>query len=258
MEPVMTSELFDLGGKVALVTGASRGIGEATARLLAGLGAHVVVSSRKQEACEQVAASIRGAGGQATALAAHIGDRDSVAALFASLDAAGLAPDILVNNAAANPFFGHVLEMDAGAFDKTVDVNIRGYFQCSQEAARRMKAKGGGAIVNVASVNAVRPAPGQLVYSMTKAAIVSMTQGFAKECAGFGIRVNAVLPGLTDTRFASAITKNDKLMGMMTKMIPMGRAAEPTEIAPTIAFLCTPAAGYVTGAVYAVDGGYLA
>lgn len=254
----MTSELFDLGGKVALVTGASRGIGEATARLLAGFGAHVVVSSRKQEACEQVAASIRDAGGQATALAAHIGDRDSVAALFASLDAAGLAPDILVNNAAANPFFGHVLEMDAGAFDKTVDVNIRGYFQCSQEAARRMKAKGGGAIVNVASVNAVRPAPGQLVYSMTKAAIVSMTQGFAKECAGFGIRVNAVLPGLTDTHFASAITKNDKLMGMMTKMIPMGRAAEPTEIAPTIAFLCTPAAGYVTGAVYAVDGGYLA
>lgn len=254
----MTSELFDLGGKVALVTGASRGIGEATARLLAGFGAHVVVSSRKQEACEQVAASIRDAGGQATALAAHIGDRDSVAALFASLDAAGLAPDILVNNAAANPFFGHVLEMDAGAFDKTVDVNIRGYFQCSQEAARRMKAKGGGAIVNVASVNAVRPAPGQLVYSMTKAAIVSMTQGFAKECAGFGIRVNAVLPGLTDTHFASAITKNDKLMGMMTKMIPMGRAAEPTEIAPTIAFLCTPAAAYVTGAVYAVDGGYLA
>lgn len=254
----MTLPLFDLDGQVALVTGASRGIGEATARLLAGFGAHVVVSSRKQEACEQVAASIREAGGQATALAAHIGDRESVAALFASLDAAGLAPDILVNNAAANPYFGPVLEMDAGAFDKTVDFNIRGYFQCSQEAARRMKAKGRGAIVNVASVNAVRPAPGQLVYSMTKAAIVSMTQGFAKECAGFGIRVNAVLPGLTDTHFASAITKNDKLMAMMTKMIPMGRAADPSEIAPTIAFLCTPAAGYVTGAVYAVDGGYLA
>lgn len=254
----MTDPLFDLGGRVALVTGASRGIGEATARLLARFGAHVVVSSRKQDACEAVAAAIRAGGGKATALAAHIGDRESIAALFASLDAAGLAPDILVNNAAANPYFGHVLEMDAGAFDKTVDVNIRGYFQCSQEAARRMKAKGGGAIVNVASVNAVRPAPGQLVYSMTKAAIVSMTQGFAKECAGFGIRVNAVLPGLTDTHFASAITKDAKLMAMMTKLIPMGRAADPSEIAPTIAFLCTPAAGYVTGAVYAVDGGYLA
>ncbi len=254
----MTSPLFDLSGKVALVTGASRGIGEATARLLATFGAHVVVSSRKHDACEAVAASIRAAGGAATALAAHIGDRESITALYARLDAAGLVPDILVNNAAANPYFGHVLEMDAGAFDKTVDVNIRGYFQCSQEAARRMKAKGGGAIVNVASVNAVRPAPGQLVYSMTKAAIVSMTQGFAKECAGFGVRVNAVLPGLTDTHFASAITQDPKLMAMMTKMIPMGRAAEPSEIAPTIAFLCTPAAGYVTGAVYAVDGGYLA
>lgn len=254
----MTDPLFDLRGKVALVTGASRGIGEATARLLARFGAHVIVSSRKQDACELVAASIREAGGTATALACHIGDRDSVAALFASLDAAGLAPDLLVNNAAANPYFGPVLEMDAGAFDKTVDVNIRGYFQCSQEAARRMRAKGGGAIVNVASVNAARPAPGQLVYSMTKAAIVSMTQGFAKECAGFGIRVNAVLPGLTDTHFASAITKDAKLMAMMTRMIPMGRAADPSEIAPTIAFLCTPASGYVTGAVYAVDGGYLA
>jgi NAD(P)-dependent dehydrogenase (short-subunit alcohol dehydrogenase family) len=258
METLMDTRSFDLSGKIALVTGASRGIGEASARLLADFGAHVLVASRKLDACEAVAASIREGGGQATAMAAHIGDRESVAALFRALDERGLGADILVNNAAANPYFGHVLEMDTGAFDKTVDVNIRGYFQCSQEAARRMKAKGGGVIVNVASVNAVRPAPGQLVYSMTKAAIVSMTQGFAKECAGFGIRVNAVLPGLTDTHFASAITQNAQLMAMMTRMIPLGRAADPSEIAPTIAFLCTPAAAYVTGAVYAVDGGYLA
>lgn len=250
---------FDLTGRTAIVTGASRGIGEAVARLLADWGAHVVISSRRQDACERVAASIRDAGGDATAVAAHIGEPEAIEALFADLDGRGLVPDILVNNAAANPHFGPMCEQSLASFQKTVDVNLRGYFWSTVQAARRMVQGGkGGAIVNVASVNARRSAPGQGVYSMTKAGIVSMTEGFARELGEQGVRVNAVLPGLTDTRFAEALTSNDRILKSMLQMIPLGRVAAPDEIAPVIAFLCTPAAGYVTGAGFTVDGGYLA
>jgi len=255
---MQTDTLFDLRGRTALVTGASRGIGAATAQLLAAFGAHVVVSSRRQDACEEVAAGLRGTGGQATALAAHIGDAAAIDALFAELDQRSLVPDILVNNAATNPYFGPMLDMDMPAFDKTVEVNIRGYFYTTVQAARRMRARGGGAIVNVASINGRRAAPGQGVYSMTKAAILSMTEGFAKELAPHRIRVNAVLPGLTDTKFAGALTQNPDILKQLLRMIPLGRVARPDEIAPAIAFLCTPAAAYITGASFAVDGGFLA
>jgi NAD(P)-dependent dehydrogenase (short-subunit alcohol dehydrogenase family) len=250
--------LFDLRGKTALVTGASRGIGLATAQLLAHWGAHVIVSSRRQDACEAAAGQIVAAGGKATALAAHIGEGDAIASLFEQLAARALLPDILVNNAAANPYFGPMQDMPLTAFDKTMVVNIRGYFLTTQLAARGMRERGGGAIVNVASVNARRSAPGQGVYSMTKAAIVSMTEGWARELAPSGIRVNAVLPGLTETKFAGALTSNPEILKPLLRAIPLGRAAQPDEIAPTIAFLCAPAANYITGASFAVDGGYLA
>ena len=253
----MTESLFDLSGKTALVSGASRGIGASIAQLLAAHGAHVICTSRKLDGCEAVAAAIRAAGGSAQALAMHVGDPAAIEAAFAELDAEGKAPDILVNNAAANPYFGPMLDMDLASYEKTVEVNLRGYFWTTVQAAKRMRGKG-GSITNIASVNARRAAPGQGIYSMTKAGIVNMAEGFAKELAVHGIRVNTVLPGLTETKFASAITGNPKILGMMMQMIPLARVAQPDEIAPAVLFLASPASSYVTGATLAVDGGYLA
>ena len=254
----MTDSMFSLAGKKALVSGASRGIGESIARLFAERGAHVICSSRKLDGCERVVTLIREAGGSAQAVAMHVGDPSAIEQVFAVLEAEGQAPDILVNNAAANPYFGPMLDMDLASYEKTVEVNLRGYFWTTVQAARRMRNKGGGSIVNIASVNARRAAPGQGVYSMTKAGIVSMTEGFAKELAGYGIRVNAVLPGLTETKFASAITGNPKLLGMMMQMIPLARVAQPDEISPAVLYLASEASSYVTGTTLTVDGGYLA
>lgn len=254
----MNHEMFDLTGKTALITGASRGIGAATAQLLARHGAHVIVSSRRLDACETVVAAIRQAGGVASAIDAHIGDVPSMNRLFQKVQDRGFGLDILINNAAANPYFGPMIDMGLDAFEKTVAVNLRGYFYCLQQAARLMRERGGGCVLNVASVTARRAAPGQGVYSATKAGIVSLTEAFAKELAPFKIRVNAVLPGLTDTRFASALTQNAQIMNQLLRQIPLGRAAEPNEIAPMLLFLVSPAASYITGASFPVDGGYLA
>ena len=252
-----TSNPFDLSGKIALVTGASRGIGEGIARLLAAQGAHVIVSSRKQDACETVAAAIREAGGKAEAYACHIGEMAQIDKLFADLEARHGRLDILVNNAATNPHFGHITETDLGAFQKTVDVNIRGYFFMSAAGAKLMARNGGGSIINVASVNGVTPGAQQGIYSITKAAVISMTKAFARECAPQKVRVNALLPGATDTKFASALFHNPVILEQALARIPMKRVAEPGEMAGAVLYLASDAASYTTGAALNVDGGYL-
>jgi aminoglycoside phosphotransferase (APT) family kinase protein/NAD(P)-dependent dehydrogenase (short-subunit alcohol dehydrogenase family) len=255
---LLSSDAFRLDGKVAIVSGASRGIGEAVARLLAAHGAHVVVSSRRQESCETVASSIREAGGEATAIACHVGKQTERAALISrTVESLGRL-DILINNAGTNPYFGSIVDTPVEAFDKTIEVNLRGFFQMTQLAVKAMRESGGGAIVNTSSINGVKPAQGQGIYSVTKAAVISMTQAFAKECAGLNIRVNAILPGLTDTKLASALTQNPALLKMILPMIPMGRVAAPEEIAPAFLLLCSDAGAYITGATLAVDGGFLA
>lgn len=252
----MTTQLFDLTGQVALVTGASRGIGEAVAMLLAEQGAHVIVASRKLDACQRVVDNILKNGGSAQAIACHIGEMDQITAIFSQIESEHGSLDILVNNAAANPYFGHVLDTDLSAFEKTVDVNIRGYFFMSVRAANLMK-KNGGAIINVASVNGVIPGDFQGIYSITKAAVISMTKTFAKECAPFNIRVNAILPGGTDTKFASTLVNDPKILEQLLNHVPMKRVAQPDEMAGTVLYLASKASSYTTGAAINVDGGYL-
>lgn len=253
----MHKELFNLDGKVALITGASRGIGEAIARLLAAYGAKVIVSSRKAEACEAVAASIREQGGDAVAMPCHVGDMGQIEQLFAEIKSQFARLDILVNNAAANPYFGHILDTDLAAYNKTVDVNIRGYFFMSIAAGKIMKEQGGGVILNTASVNGISPGYMQGIYSITKAAVISMTKAFAKECGALNIRVNALLPGLTETKFASALTSDEKILKTALKQIPLGRTAQPEEMAGTVLYLVSDASSYTTGTTVVVDGGYL-
>lgn len=253
----MPAQPFDLTGKIAVVTGASRGIGESIARLLAAQGAHVVVSSRKPDGCMAVAQAIKDAGGKADVFPCHIGEPVQIDALFQFVEETFGRLDILVNNAATNPHFGSIVDTDLGAFQKTVDVNIRGYFFMSAGGAKLMAKHGGGAIVNVASVNGVIPGMFQGIYSITKAAVISMTKAFAKECAPMNVRVNALLPGLTDTKFASALTKNDAIRDKVLEHVPMGRMAHPDEMAGAVLYLVSPAASYTTGACLAADGGYL-
>ena len=251
----MKKDIFDLNGKIALVTGASRGIGEAIATLLAAYGAHVIVSSRKIDDCNLVSEKIKADGGSAEALACHVGNMEDIARCFDYIKATHKKLDVLINNAATNPYFGHILDTDLGAFTKTIDVNVRGYFFMSVEGAKLMRDNGGGSIVNTASINALQPGGYQGVYSISKAAVVNMTKSFGKECAQFGIRVNALLPGLTKTKFAGALFTNDDIYKRAISSIPMGRHAEPDEMAGAVLFLASDAASYTNGECIVVDGG---
>ncbi|MCW8871851.1 MAG: SDR family oxidoreductase [Xanthomonadales bacterium] len=251
----MGTDLFDLSGKTALITGASRGIGKAIAELLAEQGAHVIISSRKVEGCAAVAGEIEARGGSAEAMACHIGDLQQIQDAIAQIREKHGKLDILVNNAAINPYFGHILDTPPDAFQKTIDVNMRGYFYMSVEAGKLMRETGGGAIVNTASINALKPPPMQAIYSITKAAVVNMTRAFAKECARFNIRCNALLPGLTKTEFAGALFEDEKFYTHAIAQIPMRRHAEPGEMAGAVLYLVSDAASFTTGEILVVDGG---
>jgi NAD(P)-dependent dehydrogenase (short-subunit alcohol dehydrogenase family) len=251
------ADMFDLKGRVALVTGASRGIGEAIAKAYAERGARVIVSSRKQDGCEAVAGAIVAAGGEAVAMACHIGDMEALAKLFAAVQERYGRLDVLVNNAATNPYYGHVLDTDLGAFQKTVDVNIRGYFFASVLGGRLMRAGGGGSIINIASVNAIRPGPLQGIYSVTKGAVLNMTKAFARECGPEGIRCNAILPGLIRTKFAGTLISDEQQLQHYVGNNPLRRVGEPQDIAGAAVFLASDASSYVTGEFLVVDGGFL-
>jgi NAD(P)-dependent dehydrogenase (short-subunit alcohol dehydrogenase family) len=245
---------FSLENKTALITGASRGIGKAIALTLAGNGAHCILVSRNPDALRAVEDEIEQNDGSAESMACHMGYLDQIRELFGRVQKL----DILVNNAASNPYFGDMLSAEEWAWDKTCNVNLKAPFFMIQGAAKLMKESGGGSIINVSSINAVRPALFQGIYSITKAGLTSMTQAFAKELARFNIRVNALLPGLTDTKFSSAITSNEDILNMVVPQIPLARVAQPQEMAGAVLYLASDASSYTTGSCITCDGGMLA
>jgi NAD(P)-dependent dehydrogenase (short-subunit alcohol dehydrogenase family) len=246
---------FSLGGRVALVTGASRGIGRAIALRLASAGARVVICSRKAEGVQAVAEEIAAAGGQALAVPAHVGRTDDVVALVARAREAYGRLDVVVNNAATNPHFGPILTADEGQWDKILDTNLKSIFRVCKAVVPHMEAQGGGKIINIVSIAGMRPSPGMGIYGISKAGAIMLTQTLAMELGPANIQVNAIAPGLIKTQFSQALWQTEPLATAILNRIPLGRFGEPEDVAGLALFLASPASDYISGAVFLVDGG---
>jgi len=248
-------EQFSLAGKVAIVTGASRGIGAAIAQAFATAGASVVVASRKQEGVAAIAETITQAGGEALPVVAHMGEPEAIARLVqTTVDTFG-GVDIVVNNAATNPYFGALLDSPDSVWAKTLDVNLLGYFRLARAAVPAMEARGGGKILNLASVAGLTPQPGMGIYGITKAAVIMLTKTLAVELAPRNIQVNAIAPGFIKTHFSEAIWSNEAINAMVIARTPAGRMAAPNELTGTALYLASAASDFMTGQILVVDGG---
>lgn len=245
---------LSLENKVALVTGGSRGIGRAIAMGLAQSGADVIIASRKVADLEKVAEEIRNMGRKALAVATHIGRLDEIKNLVIKAHAEFGGIDILVNNAATNPTMAAAIDIDDRAWDSIMNLNLKGLFFLSQAVARIMKEKGGGRIINVASVAGISPdiLP---IYSISKAGVIMATKVMAQQWAIYNIRVNAIAPSLTKTNFSEPLWSNQDILNIAMSRTPLGRPAEPEEMVGAVIYLASDASSYVTGQVLAIDGG---
>ncbi|MBU1671200.1 MAG: glucose 1-dehydrogenase [Actinobacteria bacterium] len=251
----MFKEMFDLTGRIAIVTGGSRGIGEAIALALSEFGAKVVLTSRKIEGLTAVKEKIEAAGGEAICIPAHMGDLDSLQKVVeGTLEAYGTI-DILVNNAATNPVFGPAMEADAAVWDKILDVNLKGIFFLTREVGKTMLANQKGSVINISTEAAQRPAPGLGVYSISKAGLDMVTKVFAQEWGPMGVRVNGIAPGLVKTSFSKAMWSNEEILKFVTSRNVLGRMARPEEIAGAAVFLASDAASFITGETLLADAG---
>ena len=246
---------FDFTDKVVLVAGASRGIGEAVSHGFAEHGATVICSSRKQADCEKVAEKIREKGGKAISAELHLGNLDHQENILSLIKSKFGRLDVLINNGATSPHFGPAHEASESAFDKTIQVNTRGPYFLSTKAFPLLKENGGGAIINVASIDGMQPAEFRVIYGMSKAALIAMTKGLAKEYSQYGVRVNALLPGFTDTKLASAL-KDNPAMDIYVKLnLAIKRMAQPEEMVGAVLYMASKEASYYTGQSMIVDGG---
>lgn len=245
---------INLQGKIALVNGASRGIGQAIAAGLATAGATVVVTSRSQASADETAAEIRKTQGKAVGMACHAGKLDDIKTLFERVRDEFGSLHILVNNAATNPYYGPAHGLPPEAFDKTVEVNLKGPYYMMAHAVPLMIESGGGSVVNVASIVAKMTWSGQAPYAMTKAGLISLTKSFAKEYGPRGVRVNAILPGLVETRFAEALIEDPKVQNWLSRL-PVARAGQPEDMVAGVLYLVSDQAAYTTGSTLVMDGG---
>jgi len=249
------NQVFSLEGKVALVTGASKGIGESIARFFAANGAKVIINSRKQEELDKVALSIIEDGGICTGIAANAGDISACKILVEKSIAVYGGLDILVNNAASNPVFGPVVDCEEWAFDKIMNVNVKAPFELGKLVYPIMKARGGGSVINISSIAGNTPDPGLGMYSVSKAALNMLTKVTAKEWGHDGIRVNAICPGLIKTKFSEALWQDEKWLNRFVKQAPIARMGSVEEIAALALYLASSASGYCTGTIFTADGG---
>lgn len=249
-------EKFDLTGKVALITGASKGIGRAMATAMGQAGAKVIISSRKQEALDDVAKEMQSEGIDVHPVASFVGDSERMKSLVDESIKKYGGIDILVNNAAINPVFGPVLDTDEVAFDKIMQVNVKGPFELAKMVHPTMVSRGGGSVINISSIGGLTPEAMLGIYSVSKAALISLTKVMAKEWGEDGIRANVICPGLIKTKFSEALWSNEKILNSVMRKQPLNMLAEPEDVAGLALLLGSPAGAFCSGGVYTSDGGY--
>jgi NAD(P)-dependent dehydrogenase (short-subunit alcohol dehydrogenase family) len=254
----MAEDIFGLQDKVAIITGGSRGIGRSIAEEFARRGAKVVITARKPGELEETAAAIQAEGGEATGIVSHSAKEESVDALIEEVMQKYGRIDILVNNAATNVAFGPIRELDIAAFDKTLEVNLRGPFMVSKAVVNRTMAETGGIIINLCSVASLKAEPLMSAYNVSKAGLAMLTRVMAKEFGPLGIRVNGIAPAVIKTKFSKVLYETDSIRENAEKQSALGRVGEWNEVAGAAVFLASPASSYVTGSILTVDGGTLA
>ncbi|MFC5623836.1 SDR family NAD(P)-dependent oxidoreductase [Algoriphagus winogradskyi] len=250
------SSLFSLDGKVALITGASKGIGFGIAEIFVAAGAKVVLCSRKQDAVDHMATKLRAKGYEAVGIACNVGNMDELPNLVGkTIESCGQL-DILVNNAATSPVFGPVHETSSTAFDKIMNVNLKAPFELSKLCWPYLRASSNASIINISSIGGISPEHGLGIYSVSKAALISMTKVLAKEWGEAKIRVNVICPGLIETKFSEPLWSNEKIMKMVMNKLAIKRVGSAQEIGAMALFLASPASAYTTGSVFTADGGF--
>ncbi len=250
------SSVFSLDGKVALITGASKGIGYSIGEYFAAAGAKVVLSSRKQEAVDEMAQRLKSQGYEATGIACNVGNMEELPQLVEKTVKQYGQIDILVNNAASNPVFGPVHETSLDAFDKIMDVNLKAPFELCKLCFPHLRKSSCASVINISSIGGLSPEANLGIYSVSKAGLISLTKVFAKEWGEAKIRVNAICPGLIETKFSEALWSNDKIMAKILQQLAIKRSGKSEEIAAMALFLASSASTYTTGAVLAADGGF--